>query len=209
MKMTTMGGTLLAAALLMTVPGQAAAQMGQGRGMRAERRPEPGVETILRMKERLDLTEEQINRLEGLRQAVVAHRAQRAAEMEDLRSRARAGDFDRDAWREQARARREAAQAFSENVRGQVEEILTDAQREQLQEIRGRARAFQRGRASAMRGGRGGAMRSGPRGAMRSGRDGVRGGRGALRGGRGAWGPAQRGCARGLQPAFLRDLGAG
>ena len=199
-KTTMMGGAALMAAMLAAAPQQADAQ-ARARGQRMMNDTDrPGVEMVMRLRDRLELTEEQVSQLDGIRQAVVQHRAAMAAEREELRSQRMATPRDREdreamreeweAQREAAQARRDAARAFSEGIRSQVESILTDQQMEELQDAAGRARAFERGRRAGMRQGQSMRGRQAPGGA----RGGFRQGRRPE--GRGAWAPGVRGVQR-------------
>ena len=133
-----------------------------------------GLEGILRLRDRLELTEEQVARLDALRGEQVERRGQEAAELGELRSQLRAGSMERAEARERMLALREARRAQAEVSRTAVAEILNDAQEAELEELRARRRAFEAGRRSA--------IRDRERGADRPGRPGIQGRRG-LRGG--------------------------
>mgnify|MGYP001559108278 CR=1 FL=1 len=164
----TMGGAALLAAVMALAPLQVDAQMGprdQG-GMMAGPRG-AGVEMILRQKERLELTDDQVKQLDQIRRESVQRRTAHQAEMAELASKVRAGQMEASALREQMQARREGAADIREQQRELVEAVLNDAQKEKLQDWGGRALAFQMGRQSAMRGGqafRGRAPQGGRRG---------------------------------------------
>jgi len=162
-----MGGAVLMTAIMAFAPLQVEAQMGS-RGQRGmmNRRAQPGVEHIMRLRENLELSESQIAQLDAIRGEVVQHRTSQQAEMEELQSQVMAGQLEANAVRDQLEGRREAGEAFAEGVRTRVESILTDAQKESLEDAVGRARAFERGRASMQRGGQQRGARSG-RGAGR------------------------------------------
>ena len=159
-----MGGVAVVATLAVLTPEHALAQRG-GRGMRAgaDRGARGGVEMVMRMRDRLELTDEQIQRLDQIRSEVVQRRNAHRQEMDELRSRVMAGEMEADELREVARARREASEEIRTQTRERVEAVLTDAQRETLEELGGRARAFQQGRAIGARQG----MRAGGRGFQR------------------------------------------
>ncbi|MDH5588426.1 MAG: hypothetical protein OEZ65_09215 [Gemmatimonadota bacterium] len=161
--MKGMGGPAWAGALLLALaPMSAAAQDAPPPRERAEMRGDgPGVEMILRMRERLELNEDQIVQLNRIREAAVARRAAHQAEMAELRSRVMAGEADREVLREAMEARREAARAVREDQRREIEAVLNEAQREKLTEMRERMQDRMRG--GAERPGRGHALR-GPRG---------------------------------------------
>lgn len=160
------GGAVLMAAVMAFAPIQVEAQRG-ARGQRGMmgRSAQPGVEQIMRLRERLELSESQLGQLDAIRSEVVQHRASQQAEMAELRSQVMAGQIEAAAARDQFEGRREAGEAFADDLRSRVESVLTDAQKETIQEAAGRARAFERGRASVQRGGQRG-YRSG-RGAQR------------------------------------------
>ena len=184
---------VIALAPLATSAQQASArQAGPGRGGMA------GVEQVMRMRERLGLTEDQIRSLEELRNEAVQRRNAHQATMQELRSKVMAGEADRGQLRELARAHREQASVLQRQQRERIEQVLTEAQRDTLRQVVARARAFRMGRESAMRG------------------QGMRGGRGmrpGMRGGRG--GPAFRGPAgtglrrRGFGPGVGDGSGPG
>ena len=126
-----------------------------------------GVEMILRQRERLELSEDQVRQLDQIRQEAVARQTAHRAEMAELASKVRAGQVEASALREQVQARREAATEIQTQQRERVEALLNDAQKEKLQDWGSRARAFQMGRASALRSGqalRGRAPQAGFRG---------------------------------------------
>jgi hypothetical protein len=171
----TMGSAALLAAMVALAPMQVDAQMGPraARGQAAGPRG-AGVEMILRQKERLELTENQVKQLDQIRQETVQRRTEHQAQMAELRSKVRAGQLEPDSLWKQMQARREAAAAIQEAQRTRVEGVLNDAQKQKLEQWAGEARAFRMGRQSALRGGQG----FGP---------GMRGGTG--RGMRGRFGP--------------------
>ena len=117
----------------------------------APRRPAGpvNVETALRMREQLKLTDSQVAQLEALRKELVTQRQNQAREMIDMQSRAAAGLIEREEMRKQMESRRESMRGAMEQRRDRMERILTDAQREQLARARGNVR-----RAELRRGGR-------------------------------------------------------
>ncbi len=152
--------TFIAVAIAVTVvmPLSAAnAQRARGtRGMRSA-----GVESLLRMRERLELSDGQIAQLEEVRGTALEQRKARAVELLDLQSRWRAGELDRDEWRGLMAERREASREQSVQEREQISGILTDEQRERAASLRSQ-------RAGPRRGARAGRFRNGPRpGAVR------------------------------------------
>lgn len=166
-----------------------------------QRRPGPrggaDAETIMAMRDRLELTEEQIAALDEIRSEAVALRSSHRSAMAEMRSRLRAGEIERSelmAFMEDLRA---SAPATREQRRERIEAVLDEAQLETLSQIRAERRAFARGRASVRRGGpalrdrRGPAMRDRRGPVMRDQRGpAMRDRRGpAVRGGRG-FGPS-------------------
>lgn len=152
----TMGGAALLAAVMAVAPLHADAQQGP-RGQRgAAMGPRgAGIELIMRQQERLELSEDQMKRLDQLRQEAVQRRTAHQAQMAELRSKVAAGQMEPGALRDQARAMRESAMEVQKQQRERVEGVLTEAQKERVQEWGARARAFQMGRQSALRGGQG------------------------------------------------------
>jgi Spy/CpxP family protein refolding chaperone len=91
-----------------------------------------GVESMLRMRESLKLSDAQVNQLEALRKEIVAQRQNQARDMIDLQSRIAAGQLDREAARKQMEARRETMRTTMEQRRERLDKILTAEQREQV-----------------------------------------------------------------------------
>jgi Spy/CpxP family protein refolding chaperone len=120
----------------------------------------PSVESVMSMRERLELSQEQIDALDALRREEVSRRNAERAEVEEMRSRLRAGMIPRSemmAFMEERRATREDA---ASNRQEQIDGVLTPEQRSGLDQIRAERRAFERGR----RAGRRGAWGQAPRG---------------------------------------------
>jgi len=180
----TMGGAALLAALVALAPMQADAQVGP-RGQRAAgpAMRGGGVEMILRQKESLELTDAQVKQLDQIRQEAVQRRTEHQAQMAELRSKVRAGELPVDSLRKQVEARQAVAESMQTAQRARVEGILTDAQKQKIEEWTGQARAFRMGRQSALRGGRG----------M----------------GRGGWAAPGAGMGRGFAPQMRHPWGAG
>lgn len=95
-----------------------------------------GVEEALRLRTTLQLTEQQITRLETLRRERVEAQAARMRDLMDLRSRLRAGTISREEFRNEVAARRDAQRARLAERGNPVADILTDRQRQQLTELR-------------------------------------------------------------------------
>ncbi len=143
----------------------------------------------MQMRERLELTEEQIADLDLIRREAVERRSAEATELAELRSRLAAGQIERSemmAWMEE---RRDASEGVADERRARIDGVLTEDQLASLAEMRGRPGAFARGRMGI----RGGGGFRGPRG--------FRGARGGL--GRG--GPAFRGPRRGIRGGRFDD----
>lgn len=202
----TMGCAALLAAVVTVAPLHLDAQQGPGgrRGMAMGPRG-AGVEMIMRQRERLQLTEDQVERLDAIRREAVQRRAAHQTQMAELRSRVAAGEMEPGELREQAQAMRQGAEEIQRQQRERIEAVLTDAQKETLQEWGARARAFQMGRQSALRGGGRGGMGPGMGPGMRPGRA-PRGGawQGFDGGMRQRWAPGMRG-----RPGMRRGPGDG
>ena len=144
------------------------------------RTPPSGPEQIMRMRDRLQLTDEQINQLDDVRRENVQRRTATMAEMAELRSQVTAGQINRSDVMSRLKGRREEGQAMAKP--GElVMSILTDQQREILGEAKMRSPKARSGKTRGMRG------RGGPAGfrGSKGGRAGMRGRRGAPRGPRG------------------------
>lgn len=133
------GALILGATPLLAQRGPRGPRMGVGPAG-------PGVEMLLRAREQLELTDEQVASLEALRD-------QMQSEMEPVREEMReAAQQAREAEREAREARREQMQAFRDRIeemreghRQRLEEVLTDEQRAQLEELAGQGmRGFRR-----------------------------------------------------------------
>ena len=206
------GGVALAATVMVLMPLQAEAQRGaRGQGQMMNRQAQPGVEHIMRLRDRLELSENQINQLDAVRRDMVQFRSGHQAAAAELRSQVMAGQIEADAAREQTQARREGGEAFHEDVKARLESILTEDQRDELGDIAAQARAFQRGRASAQRGGQRGFRRDqGARGGHRGGQSQGQGAWGQGTRGPGAWGQGARGQQRGPDaPGRMMRRGGG
>lgn len=175
---TMMGRTAILAMMLSVGVADLAAQQSRAQGPRARARADmadrmvrgggaPGVEGILRMRERLELTEDQVARLDALRSERVEQRTLAAHEMNELRSQLRAGTIERTEAMERMRTAREARAGQAEQDRAAVEALLSENQRATLEQLQAQRRAFEAGRRSALRGQargmRGGGEARGPR----------------------------------------------
>lgn len=127
----------------------AQANAGDGRrAMRGARGVGSGVELIMSQRERLELTEDQISRLDAIRRATVSQRAAAQAEMAEMRSRLQAGQIRQSEMMAFLEERRDAAPAARTDVQEQIAGILTDAQLETVDQMQSQRRAFVRGQAS-------------------------------------------------------------
>lgn len=203
-----MSGAVVFTAVLALAPLHMAAQQGP-RAQRAQAMGARGggVEMILRQRQTLELTENQIKQLDQIRQEAVQRRTAHQAEMAELRSKVMAGDMEPAALQEQVEARRIAAQAIQKGQQERVQAVLTDAQKQKIQQWTAQARAFQRGRMSALRGDRPG-MRQGMRGRFLPGRQLRNPG---FQGGPGMMGPRRgQGMGPGMMgPGMGREMGPG
>lgn len=148
------------------------------------------VETVMSLRERLELTEEQITALDQIRREAVERRNAEMAEVAEMRSRLRAGQIRPSEMMAFMEERRDADSGVAEARRERIAGVLDEAQLETLQALR--LRAAVRGRAG-MRGQRGPAF--GPNGRRGVPGRGFRGGPdrgdGLGRGIRGARGPGE------------------
>ena len=143
--------------ILATMVATGASDLLAQQGRRGPRGPgvdgrRAGLEAVMNMRDRLELTDEQFNSLEALRQSNVQNRNDQFASMNELQSQLAAGLIERSQFVEAVRAQRGAARELAQQQREHIETILTEDQVESLREMQGRARAFARGRASANRG---------------------------------------------------------
>jgi hypothetical protein len=199
MKVMT-GGAIVLSVLMATTASDIRAQdaSADSMGRRGRRIGGQGVEMIMSMRERLELTEDQLASLEEMRRGSVEMRNARAAEMAEMRSQLQAGQIRPSEMMAFMEDRRDAAADVAAGHQERIEGILNEAQLETLQAT------SRRGRRSA-RGSRGGAGWQG-RAGFRNGRGhapGMR--RGQMRHPRGFRGA--RGSGRGGQAGFRRGGG--
>lgn len=164
MKMTTMGG-LATLTLMLAAPLGLSAQRGPlpGPAARAEildrldrgRPGAPAVEAVLRLRERLQLTEDQVARLDEIRGRRVEERLAARARMEEVRSRLRAGTIERENAADALRTLRAERLDRRQEERGEIESLLSESQRSELDRLRAERRAFERGRRVGLREGEG------------------------------------------------------
>ena len=131
-----------------------------------------GVEAILRASERLELTEQQAQQLDEIRREAVAQRSAEMARLAELRSQLAAGQIRRSEVMAAMEDQQEARRTRAEERRASIDAVLTEAQRESVQQMRrrvdrqrpqtGRARpGVGRGRPGVGRGGLGSRPRDG------------------------------------------------
>jgi len=125
------------------------------------------IESIMRARERLELTETQLESLEVIRREAVLERTTELAQMQELRSQLHAGQIRRSEVMAFMEDRREARQGLTEQRREQLAAVLDESQLERVQEMRQR-----RGRASGRAGVRGSQrpFRGPPRASLRDAR---------------------------------------
>jgi hypothetical protein len=115
-----------------------------------------GVEAIMRARETLALTEDQISRLDAIRREVVAQRSAEQAEIAELRSQLSAGQIRQSELMAAQEERADAAQGRAEDVRTRVDAVLTEEQRAQVEQLRVRGQRVGARRPGFAPGGRGG-----------------------------------------------------
>jgi Spy/CpxP family protein refolding chaperone len=120
-----------------------------------------GVEGIMRARETLALTEDQISQLDAIRREVVAQRSAEQAEIAELRSQLAAGQIRQSELMAAQEDRADAAQARGEDVRARVDAVLTEEQRAQVELLRSRGQRVGARRPGFAPGGRGGVGRGG------------------------------------------------
>jgi hypothetical protein len=97
-----------------------------------------GVEAIMRARERLELTEEQVRQLDAIRREAVAQRTEEMARIAELRSQLEAGQIRRSELMAAMEDQRDARRARAEERRASIDALLTEAQRESLEQTRRR-----------------------------------------------------------------------
>jgi hypothetical protein len=97
------------------------------------------IESIMRARARLELTEDQLESLESLRREAVQERTTEMAEAEELRSQLEAGHIQRSDVRALMEERREGRQAIAEQRRAGIAAVLIESQFETMQELRQRS----------------------------------------------------------------------
>ena len=154
------GGFLVLAAFFATgmtdVTAQQARRDSQMRGIQG--RQEGGIEPIMRLGERLELTEDQLGQLDEIRRENVQRRTAEMAQMIEVRSQYAAGLIRRSDVMAAMEDRQEEARGRDGQQRERLESILTEGQQESLNSLRRRARV------TADRGARGMRGRGGPPG---------------------------------------------
>ena len=111
------------------------------------------VEAIMRAREQLELTEQQVQQLDAVRREAVAQRNADMAQIAELRSQLEAGQIRRSDLMAAQEDQEEAREARAEDRRASIEAVLTEEQLESVQQMRRRA---DRGRPAIARPGIGG-----------------------------------------------------
>lgn len=96
------------------------------------------VEAIMRARETLELTDDQINRLEAIRREIVSQRSAEMAEMAELRSQLAAGQIRRSEVMAAQEDRQAAAEGRAEERRARIDAVLTEEQRASVEQMRSR-----------------------------------------------------------------------
>ena len=149
----TVGGLLVLATVMATGAADLTAQQGRrGAQMGADRGQRGGVERIMQMRERLELTDNQLAQLDALRSTSVARRTAAMAQISELQSQLAAGQIERSDFMAAMEGRRDETEGVAEAHRTQIKSLLTDAQRETLEQASQRGRAFRAGVAAGMSG---------------------------------------------------------
>ena len=166
--------TMAAAALVLGLAAPLNAQQGssgmRGPGMQNPRGGE-GIEHLLQLRETLELTDDQIARLESLQGDFAEQREAHRAEAEEFRRQVRSGDLSPNEIEERRKTRRESMEQVRRAHRQMVEQLLTEEQRGKLEEIgQVRRRGMRAGARAGFRAGQ--QMNRGPaaRAGMRQGR---------------------------------------
>ena len=149
---------------------------GRGAWRQGDARGGVDVETMMSMRDDLELSEEQLQALDELRAEGVAERSAWQAELAEMQSRLRAGQIPRSEMMAFLEARRESSSGVAQERLESVEAVLNEDQLRTVEELRARAQAFARGRASRGDGMRGDRFREGQRGFRPSDGRGPRGG---------------------------------
>lgn len=97
------------------------------------------VEAIMRARETLALTDDQIGRLDAIRREIVSQRSAEMAEMSELRSQLAAGQIRQSEVMAAQEDRQAAAEGRAEERRARIDAVLTEEQRAQVEQLRTRA----------------------------------------------------------------------
>lgn len=148
---TTKGGMLALTALMLIGANDIHAQAATEQDAPPALRRGVDVETVMSMRERLELTEDQIAALDEIRREAVQRRTAEMAEAVEMRSRLRAGQIRPSEMMAFMEERRDANQGgVAEQRRERIASVLDEAQLETLQTLRVRG-AYMRGRADMRR----------------------------------------------------------
>lgn len=97
--------------------------------------PPTGVERAIRLADALELTDEQRTELEGLRLELVELERERAQRRVELGSEVRAGLVEPEALFREMQELQSARQEAADAARGRIEDVLTEEQMEELNEM--------------------------------------------------------------------------
>ena len=147
---TMKGGMLALTALILIGANDLYAQAMTDENAAPALRRGVDVETVMSMRERLELTEDQIAALDEIRREAVQRRTAEMAEAVEMRSRLRAGQIRPSEMMAFMEERRDANQGVAEQRRERIASVLDEAQLETLQTLRVRG-AYMRGRADMRR----------------------------------------------------------
>ena len=149
--MKRMGGIAILLAIT-AIPAQAQ-RAGRTRGPAGpdeignrERTRDLSADAIIRQKESLNLSEEQVERIKQAQEADRAVRDAQRLETREMRDRLRDEEITREEFREELQSRRSSTMDSRRAHREALEGILSDKQRSQMRELRTRVNRGQRAR---------------------------------------------------------------
>ena len=160
--MRFMNCTALAAALTILAGGGVAAQDRPPTGPTMA----PDAETVLALRDRLELTDEQVEALHRIRRERLEARSSRREAMDELRSRLRAGEITRQEMRASVAEICAEGPRGPDGMRAPLLDVLSAEQLSTLQEVGRNRQALRRGGGQMSRG-RGDAVRGPGRSQMR------------------------------------------
>lgn len=98
-----------------------------------------GVEAIMRARERLELTDQQVQQLDAIRRDAVSQRTAEQAQIAELRSQLAAGQIRRSDLMAAMEDQQDAREGRAEQRQARIDAVLTETQRESVQQMRRRA----------------------------------------------------------------------